>query len=42
MVVASAIHEEGDALYPQKWNYDFMELPEDKNPERPSVVLPDR
>ena len=35
MVVASAANEEGDALYPRKWNHDFIDLPEDKNPKRP-------
>ncbi|HEY0701423.1 MAG TPA: tyrosine-type recombinase/integrase [Candidatus Acidoferrales bacterium] len=38
MVVASAINEEGDALYPRKWNHDFIDLPEDKNPKRPAVT----
>src|SRR5439155_114069 len=27
MVVASAINEEGDQLYPRKWNHDFVGLP---------------
>jgi integrase len=38
MVVASAIDEEGDARYPRKWNHDFIDLPEDKNPKRPAVT----
>jgi integrase len=28
MVVASAVDENGEALYPVKWNHDFMDLPE--------------
>jgi integrase len=35
MVVASAVNEEGDALHPRKWNHDFIDLPEDKNPKQP-------
>lgn len=27
MVVASAVNEEGDSLYPRKWNRDFIDLP---------------
>ena len=38
MVVASAVNEEGDALYPRKWNHDFIDLPEDKNPKQPSLT----
>ena len=30
MVVASAINEEGEALYPRKWNHEFIDLPEVK------------
>ena len=26
-VVASAVNENGEELYPRKWNHDFMELP---------------
>ena len=33
MVVASAVNEEGDALYPRKWNHEFIGLPEDNNPK---------
>jgi len=28
MVVASAINEDGDQVYPRKWNHDFIDLPE--------------
>ena len=38
MVVASAVSEEGDALYPRKWNHDFIDLPEDKNPKQPTLI----
>lgn len=38
MVVASATDEQGDALYPREWNHEFIDLPEDKNPKRPSVT----
>ena len=38
MVVASAVNEEGDALHPRKWNHDFIDLPEDKNPKQPSLA----
>jgi integrase len=38
MVVASAVNEEGDALYPRKWNHDFIDLPEDKNPKQPTLT----
>ena len=38
MVVASAANEEGDALYPRKWNHDFIDLPEDKNPKQPTLT----
>jgi integrase len=34
MVVASAVNEEGDALYPRTWNHDFIDLPEDRNPKQ--------
>lgn len=38
LVVASAINEEGDARYHRKWNHDFIDLPEDKNPKRSAVT----
>jgi integrase len=38
MVVASAINEEGEQLFPRKWNHDFIDLPEDRNPEQPFLT----
>src|SRR3984957_3770998 len=38
MVVASAINEEGDALFPRKWNHDFIDLPEDRNSKQPTLT----
>jgi integrase len=38
MVVASAVNEEGDALFPRKWNHDFIDLPEDRNPKQPTLT----
>ena len=38
MIVASAVNEEGDALYPRKWNNHFIDLPEDKNPKQPTLT----
>jgi integrase len=38
MVVASAVNDEGDALYPRQWNQDFIDLPEDKNPKQPGFT----
>jgi integrase len=35
MVVASAVDEEGEALYPRKWNHKFIDLTPDDNPHRP-------
>src|SRR5580693_8000768 len=29
MVVASAVNDKGEAIYPVKWNHDFMDLPEE-------------
>ena len=38
MVVASAVNEEGDPLFLRKWNHDFIDLPEDKNPKQPTLT----
>jgi integrase len=38
MVVASAVDDNGDQLYPRKWNHDFMDLPEIKNAHAPSFT----
>ena len=35
MVVASAVNEEGEELYPRKWNHYFIDLPVVKNPKQP-------
>jgi len=36
MVVASAVNENGEQIYPRKWNHEFMDLPEVKNQRQPS------
>ena len=38
MVVASAVDEQGEELYPRKWNHEFMDLPEVKNQHRPAFT----
>jgi integrase len=38
MVVASAINEEGEELYPRKWNHSFIDLPLVSNPKQPSFT----
>jgi integrase len=35
MVVASAVNEEGEELYPRKWNHSFIDLPRTRNPKQP-------
>jgi integrase len=42
MVKASAIDENGDELYPTKWNHDFLDLPQIKQREqnRPAFTSP--
>jgi integrase len=35
MVVASAINEEGEELYPRKWNHSFIDLPRITKPKQP-------
>jgi integrase len=40
MVVASAVNEEGDPLFPRKWNHEFIDLPEDKRPRQPTLTAP--
>jgi integrase len=41
MVVASAVNDEGEQIYPRKWNHDFVGLPVLKKDEqhRPTVTL---
>ena len=43
MVVASAINEEGEQLYPRKWNHDFVGLPiiDPTKQHRPTVTKAD-
>jgi integrase len=38
MVVASAVNEEGDELYPRKWNHSFIDLPRIRNLKQPSFT----
>lgn len=38
MVVASAVDEQGEELYPRKWNHEFIDLPEVKNQHRPTFT----
>ena len=38
LVVASAIDENGDQLYPRKWNHDFIEMPLITNQHRPTFT----
>jgi hypothetical protein len=37
MVVVSAVNEEGHALFPRKWNHDFIDLP-DRSPKQPTLT----
>ncbi len=36
MVVASALNENGEQLYPRIWNHDFIDLPEIRNQRQPT------
>ncbi len=36
MVVASAIDEQGEHLYPRRWNHTFIDMPQVKKPEAPA------
>jgi integrase len=38
MVVASAVNEEGEELFPRKWNHSFIDLPRLLNPKQPSFT----
>lgn len=38
MVVASAVNDKGEAIYPVKWNHDFMDLPEVKDQKTPAFT----
>jgi len=39
MIVASAVDENGEQIYPRKWNHDFMDMPEIKNAHAPSFTV---
>jgi integrase len=41
LVVASAVNEQGEELYPRKWNHEFMDLPEVKNQRTPTFTADD-
>lgn len=38
MVLASAVDEQGDEIYPRKWNHEFIDLPEVKDQKTPSFT----
>jgi integrase len=40
LVVASAVNEEGEQIYPRKWNHDFIQLPmvDREKQHRPTVT----
>jgi integrase len=38
MVVASAVNEKGEEIYPVKWNHDFMDLPVIEGQNKPSFT----
>jgi hypothetical protein len=38
MVVASAVNEQGDELYPRKWNNEFIDMPVVNNQRQPSFT----
>ena len=38
MVVASAVNEDGEELYPRKWNNEFIDLPEIRDQRTPSFT----
>jgi integrase len=37
-VVASAINDEGERIYPRQWNHEFIDMPEIKNQKQPSFT----
>jgi integrase len=41
MVVASAINDEGDQVYPRKWNHEFIDLPEVTDQHTPTFSAED-
>jgi len=36
MVIASALNENGEQVYPRTWNHDFIDLPEIRNQRQPA------
>jgi integrase len=36
MIVASALNENGEQVYPRTWNHDFIDLPEVRNQRQPT------
>jgi integrase len=38
LVVASAVNEQGDQIYPRKWNHEFIDLPQVTNQRRPTFT----
>jgi integrase len=41
LVVASAVNEQGEELYPRKWNHEFIDLPEVRNQRTPTFIADD-
>jgi integrase len=38
MVVASAVNEQGEEVYPRRWNHEFIDLPEVENQRTPTFT----
>ena len=38
LIVASAVDQNGEQLYPRKWNHDFIEMPLITNQHRPTFI----
>lgn len=38
MVVASAVNDEGEQIFPRRWNHEFCDIPEVKNQKTPSFT----
>ncbi len=41
MVVASAVNDEGNQIYPRKWNHEFIDLPEVRHQHTPTFSCDD-
>jgi len=39
LIVSSAIDDNGDELYPRKWNNDFIDLPVIENQKQPTFTV---